>query len=107
MLSQQSDVTLLPSEESPTEPISWFAVWTRSRHEASVLKQLQKKGLEAFLPTSTKWSRWKDRKKLIDFPLFPGYCFVRTKTRSMTVVRKCTGVVSIVSTEGKPAPIPD
>ena len=51
----------------------WFAVWTRSRHEQAVRQELEKKGLEAFLPTIPKWSRWKDRKKKIDWPLFPGY----------------------------------
>ena len=33
--------------------------------------------IDAFLPTITRWSRWKDRKKKIDWPLFPGYCFAR------------------------------
>jgi hypothetical protein len=34
-----------------------------------------------FLPTVTRWSRWKDRKKKIDWPLFPGYCFARFNAR--------------------------
>jgi len=85
----------------------WFAVWTRSRHEQVVREQLQQKQLEAFLPTVTRWSRWKDRKKKIDWPLFPGYCFVRFDPADTLGVLKCTGVVSIVSFEGKPAPIPD
>ena len=53
------------------------AIWTRSRHEQVVREQLEKKGFEAFLPTIARWSRWKDRKKKIDWPLFPGYCFAR------------------------------
>ncbi len=55
----------------------WFAIWTRSRHEQVVREQLARKGYEVFLPTITRWSRWKDRKKKIDWPLFPGYCFAR------------------------------
>jgi len=89
------------------ETIYWFAAWTRSRHEASVLKQVQEKGLEGFLPTSPRWSRWKDRKKRINFPLFPGYCFVRVAPTALPLVRKCSGVVAIVSIDGHPAPIPD
>ena len=58
-------------------PPAWYALWTRSRHENVVREQLERKGYEAFLPTITKWSRWKDRKKKIDWPLFPGYCFAR------------------------------
>ena len=86
---------------------AWFAVWTRSRHEQVVREQIQEKGIEAFLPTVTKWSRWKDRRKKIDWPLFPGYCFARFDPADRLSVLKCTGVVSIVSFNGDIAPIPD
>ena len=86
---------------------SWFAVWTRSRHEQVVREQLETKRIDAFLPTITRWSRWKDRKKKIDWPLFPGYCFARFDPQNALSILKCTGVVSIVSFEGKPAPIPE
>jgi transcription antitermination factor NusG len=85
----------------------WFAIWTRSRHEQVVREQLDRKRVEAFLPTITRWSRWKDRKKKVDWPLFPGYCFARFDPSDSLAVLKCTGVVNIVSFEGRPAPIPD
>jgi transcription termination/antitermination protein NusG len=87
--------------------VQWFALWTRSRHEQVVREQLGQKHIEAFLPTVTKWSRWKDRKKKIAWPLFPGYCFARFSVRDRLPVLRCTGVVNIVSFEGEPAPIPD
>ncbi len=86
---------------------SWFAIWTRSRHEQVVREQLERKGYEAFLPTITRWSRWKDRKKKIDWPLFPGYCFVRFDGADRLGVLKCAGVVNIVSFNGEIAPIPE
>ena len=85
----------------------WFAVWTRSRHEQVVRDQLEQKNIIAFLPTITRWSRWKDRKKKIDWPLFPGYCFAQFDPENALPILKCTGVVNIVSVEGKPAAIPD
>ena len=85
----------------------WFALWTRSRHEQVVREQLAQKQIEAFLPTVTKWSRWKDRKKKIDWPLFPGYCFARFNPRERLPIIKCTGVVSIISFEGEPSAIPE
>src|SRR5215510_14126631 len=85
----------------------WFALWTRSRHEQVVREQLEQKRIEAFLPTVARWSRWKDRKKKIDWPLFPGYCFARFDPRQRLNVLKCGGVVSIVSIDGEPAPIPE
>ena len=88
------------------ENTQWYALWTRSRHEQVVREQLERKAIEVFLPTITKWSRWKDRKKQIDWPLFPGYCFARFDPRDTLPILKCTGVVSIISQEGAPAPIP-
>ena len=86
---------------------AWYAIWTRSRHEQVVREQLQRKGIEAFLPTIMKWSRWKDRKKQIDWPLFPGYCFVRFDGADRLPVLKCSGVVNIVSFDGDIVPIPE
>jgi len=86
---------------------SWFAIWTRSRHEHVVREQIERRHFDAFLPTITRWSRWKDRKKKIDWPLFPGYCFARFKEEDSLSILKCTGVVNIVSVEGRPAPIPE
>ena len=82
----------------------WFAVWTRSRHERAVFEQLTERGIEAFLPTTPRWSRWKDRKKKIEWPLFPGYCFARFDPAGRLPVLKCAGVVSIVSFNGELAP---
>src|SRR4249919_3844250 len=103
------DVALPASDPAPQPSASthWYAVWTRSRHEQTVRDQLERKHIEAFLPTITRWSRWKDRKKKIDWPLFPGYCFARFDPADTLPILKCTGVVNIVSFEGKPAAIPD
>jgi transcriptional antiterminator NusG len=87
--------------------VKWFALWTRSRHEQVVREQLQQKEIDVFLPTVTKWSRWKDRKKKIDWPLFPGYCFARFNPTERLPVLKCVGVVNIISFQGEPAPIPE
>lgn len=67
----------------------------RSRHEFIVNERLAKSGVEVFLPAVERLSRWKDRKKLVLFPLFPGYLFVRTgKDHSeMLAVLKTPGVV--------------
>ena len=48
---------------TPDERRHWYALRTRSRHEKRVREQLEQRAVEAFLPTISKWSRWKDRKK--------------------------------------------
>jgi transcription antitermination factor NusG len=100
---------MVPADSTPPSPPDprWFAIWTRSRHEQAVRGQLEQKSIESFLPTVSKWSRWKDRRKRIDWPLFPGYCFARFDARARLEVLKCSGVVSIVSVDGEPAPIPE
>jgi transcriptional antiterminator NusG len=85
----------------------WFAVRTRYRAEKVVASQLRRKGLEVFLPTSTRWSRWKDRKKAIDWPLFPGYCLARFDPAGQLTVLNSAGVAGIVSFAGELAAVPD
>jgi transcription termination/antitermination protein NusG len=86
---------------------AWYAIWTRSRHEQVVREQLERKGLEAFLPTITRWSRWKDRKKQVEWPLFPGYCFARFESTQRLPVLSCSGVVNIVAFDGEIVAIPE
>jgi transcription antitermination factor NusG len=85
----------------------WYAIWTKSRHERRVRDQLAQKGIVPFLPTVTRWSRWKDRKKQVDWPLFPGYCFAQFDPSATLPVLTCAGVVSIVGFNGEIVPIPD
>ena len=87
---------------------AWFAIWTRSRHEKLVRDQLAKKtDVDVFLPTFGKWSRWKDRKKKIDWPLFPGYVFARFVADERVGILKVDGVVQIISNNGILSAIPD
>jgi len=72
-----------------------------------VRQQLDQKGIEVFLPTVIRWSRWKDRKKQVAWPLFPGYCFARFAPSQRVPVLACAGAVGIVSFDGAPAPIPE
>lgn len=91
----------------PDPSAAWFAIWTRSRHEQVVRQQLEQKGFDVFLPTVMKWSRWKDRKKQVEWPLFPGYCFARFTLDQRVSVLKCTGAVNIVGFNNVPSPIPE
>lgn len=84
----------------------WFALQTRSRHEKVVRDELAKRSIEHFLPTITRLSQWKDRKKQVEFPLFHGYCFARFSLAERLPVLQSTGVVRIVSCNGRPEPIP-
>jgi transcription antitermination factor NusG len=85
----------------------WYAVYTRSRHEQMVKNQLDGKGIENFLPFHMKVSQWKDRKKQIHVPLFPGYLFVKMFLRDRVEVLKTFGAVNVVGDGSSPVPIPE
>src|SRR5437773_8124106 len=82
-----------------TDPF-WYVVRTRSRHEKRVCDQLQTREVETFLPTVERWSRWKDRRKKVAFPLFPGYCFVRFSLADRLRVLNVAGVADLVGVAG-------
>lgn len=96
-------------DHTPVLDMNWYAVRTRSRHEKSVTRQLQERGIATFLPLVTQLRRWSDRRKLVQFPLFPGYAFVRMAYEPPTrlAVLQTEGVVHFVGTQGHGVPIPD
>ncbi len=88
----------------------WYAVHVRSRHEFKVLGRLTKAGIDAFLPVVERLNKWKDRKKLVSFPLFPGYLFVHIHKiyDTMLAVLKTPGVVRFIGIiPGEPEPVPE
>jgi transcriptional antiterminator NusG len=90
------------------EASRWYAVATRSRHEKVVAEQLWQKQIECFLPLREVLSRWKDRRKLVQFPLFPGYLFVHVPVTARRLdILKVPSVVRLIGLHGAPEPIPD
>jgi transcription antitermination factor NusG len=87
----------------------WYAVRTRSRHEKLVVRQLEKQGIQAYLPLVGKINQWSDRRKQVEEPLFSGYAFVRLNHSSGERVRvlQTQGVVNFVGVQGSGIPIPD
>jgi len=87
----------------------WYAVATRSRHERSVERALQRLGtVETYVPLRRVWSRRVDRRFRIDVPALPGYVFVRAylDPETRAAIKRTSGVVGFVGTEGLPARIP-
>jgi transcription antitermination factor NusG len=82
-------------------------VYTVSRHEKVVARQMNGNGVDHFLPLYKCVRRWKDRRKELELPLFPGYVFIRIAFQDRLRVQQLPGVLQIVSFNGKPAPLPD
>jgi transcription antitermination factor NusG len=91
---------------SNTSGKEWYAVYTVVRHEKAVNAALTEKDIETFLPLREVLSRWKDRKKRIQIPLFPGYLFVNIRLKEMWDVLNRRSVVRILGVKGVPIPVP-
>ncbi len=86
----------------------WYAIYTRSRYEQRVADSLGGRALDVFLPKVKVISRRRDRRKLIEVPLFSSYLFVHTALDPDTrlAIQKTPGVVSILGHGREPRPVP-
>jgi transcriptional antiterminator NusG len=89
--------------------LNWFALLTRSNFEQTVYTRVSDKKVEAFLPKTKKKSQRKDRKLMIEVPLFPGYLFVRStyEAQDQLTILKTMGAVRFLGNTKGPLPIPD
>ncbi len=89
---------------------AWYVLHVKSRFENVVNEGLLKKSFEAFLPKIRVRSKRRDRHKMIDVPLFPGYMFVRTNLDPYLHLEivKIIGAVRLIGNQlGPPIPVPD
>jgi transcription termination/antitermination protein NusG len=88
---------------------AWFALYVQVNHEKEVLKRLQQKSIDSFLPLMEGWSKRQDRRKKVHLPLFPGYVFIHTVLDNYTHVNilKTQGSVAVLRNSEGPLPIPD
>jgi transcription termination/antitermination protein NusG len=90
-----------------TNSVRWFALYTRANHEKTSAAHLEQRAVEHFLPTFQSVRRWKDRKKQLELPLFPGYLFARFDPRAKLDVLNVPGVVRLVGFDSRPMALPD
>ncbi|MBN2320598.1 MAG: UpxY family transcription antiterminator [Acidobacteria bacterium] len=102
VLKQRSDSEVLSKPE-------WYALYTRSRFEKKMLGELTDRDIEVFLPMREVLSRWKDRRKRIWIPLFPGYIFVHhvNTPENRFRILNIPGAVRFVGLEGRAEPVPE
>jgi transcription antitermination factor NusG len=97
---------LNPSAQTDHSQPQWYAVYTRSRHEKIVGRQLERGSVDHFLPLYETVRRWKDRRAKVQLPLFSGYLFVHISLRNRLRVLQLPGVVGLVGSNGVPIALP-
>lgn len=88
---------------------AWYVVHTKSRFENVVFEGLSKKSLDTFLPKIRVQSKRRDRRVMLDAPLFPGYIFVRTDLNPVEHLEivKTVGAVRLIGNTSGPVPVSD
>lgn len=103
---RESTIGISADLPASTEP-RWYACYTRARAEKQVESLLVRKGIVSYLPMIPSVRQWKDRKKVVEWPLFPSYVFGRFSLGGLHEVLTIPGVSTIVRSGGVPAAIPD
>lgn len=87
---------------------NWYAVFTVPQNEKSVVRHLNLREVESFLPTYETVRVWKNRQRMkLVLPLFPSYLFVRINPRERAKVLQSPGVLHIVGNGKEYVPLPD
>ncbi len=87
----------------------WYVLHTKSRFENVVYEGLGNKSIEVFLPKIKVRSKRRDRKLMINVPLFPGYLFVKSDLtpNSHLEIVKTAGAVRLIGSHDGPLPVMD
>lgn len=86
----------------------WYVIYTKPRHEKKVFEDLILRNCTAYLPLVNRFSRWKDRRKMVEKPLFTSYVFVYLNSvASYYRVLPVDGFVMFISFGGTMAMVRD
>jgi len=99
---------LNPAVTGPARDRNWHAVYTVPQHEKSVVKHLDLREIESFLPVYETVRVWKNRQRMkLILPLFPTYLFVHITFRERVKVLQSPGVLQIVGSKRECAYLSD
>ena len=85
----------------------WYAVYTAVKAEKSVKEQLDKAGIESYLPLQSIVRSWNNRKRKVMVPVIPGCVFVRLPMDEVTRIKSMKGISFLIREEGRYVSIPE
>lgn len=85
----------------------WYAVYTAAKAEKSVKEQLDKIGIESYLPLQSVVRLWNNRKKKMMIPVLPGCLFVRLIPEDIDRVKGIQGVSLLLREKGQFVTMPE
>jgi len=97
-----------PGRQPSRDNRKWVAVFTVPQNERSVVRHLEMRQVESFLPTCETTRVWKNRQRVkIVHPLFPTYVFARIQLEERSSILRSPGVLRIIGNRQGPIIIPD
>lgn len=101
-LALSASITTRPLDES------WYAVFTVPKHEKAVLRHLEARGIESFLPSYEITRQWRNRQRVkLVLPLFPCYLFVRNSYLDYGRILQTPGAIRLIGNQRGPLPVPN
>lgn len=85
----------------------WLAVRVFPRREKHVVKLIQNKGIESWIPLQEKIRRYKRKVRKVQLPLITQYVFVHTEVKNVGKILSVSGVIDLVKPSGEICPIPE
>jgi transcription antitermination factor NusG len=99
---------IIKSTDRFDEPLNWYALHIRSRHEKRVAERLSSQSLETFLPVHRSRHTWRNGVHVdVDLPLFPCYLFARVSVHDRIRLLQHPGVLGLAASSARPTVIPD
>jgi transcription antitermination factor NusG len=85
----------------------WYAIYTKYRCEKYVVENLNKKGIEAYLPLKSITKRYTRKIKKYQIPLINCYAFVKINEKDIVKVLQSEYVIKFIKTGQELEPIRD
>lgn len=85
----------------------WYAFVTRPRHEKKAKSYLEGVNISFYLPLRKTLNQWKDRRRWVESPLFPGYIFCHIPYINRYDVLRAPSIVRVIGFKNEPTPVRD
>jgi transcription antitermination factor NusG len=107
LVQNEPNLPLISGSRVENFELHWYAAYTCANHEKRVADQFRLRSIEYFLPLYQTVRKWKDRRKRLELPLFPGYIFLRLPVQERLCVLELASVVRLVGFGALPYALPD
>ena len=85
----------------------WLAAYTKPRHEKAVLRHLEAREIESFLPLYKALRKWKNGCTVqVELPVFPSYVFVHIEKNQAGQLLAVPGLLVVLGSGARSEPIP-